>query len=501
MKRSIAAPLLLSALVGACGVIKPPKPPQPSPSPTAPPSPAPTPTPTPGPQPPNAITSLKVSANAPHCLERNGLLYQVAAYGNIVPAIPSHDWRNDVELLVQQGGNYARIWDKLSDHTVEWPWLKLANGKWDLSQKNPTYFKTMAEVFALAGSKGIVVEWHLFDRGLGGNAPDYKLYPWHPDRNVNGLERELPEGGLGTPDFYNVGPGTKTRALQEQYVRWCAEFAKAFPNVIVEVENENRSWDANEGVDWFKRWAKVIREVAPGTLIAHNSLNLEVMDKLYAADELDVVNIHFGNDGNDPRVVDRYCRDNWSKRKPINIDEFANGLASPHVAEELALTLARDGCHFHFEDATAQAKPEVAAATARELISNSTPIPCQAGPTGPGPGCPKETKRGQSILYVNRQGQRVCTGNNACLEAMKQDKLKAGDNFVFDSTALEGVQRPIPDGCGTCAEKPTKWSTDMGGRQRIDGGCGFELWPARSGVVISCDSNGQKCVTKSYRLK
>jgi len=435
---------------------------------------------------------LKVDSTAPHCLLKNGMRYQIAAYGNVVTAFEAeHDWRKDVDLLVQQQADYARLWDKLGGETQEWPWLKVG-AKWDLSKKNPVYWARLDEVATTCNSKGIVLEVMIFDRGLGGHNADYRVYPWHPANNVNGTGSELPEGGLGTPEFYEVDPGGNVGRLQTEYVRWYAEWAKKHPNVILEIENENRAVDANNGRDWALRFARLIKNVSPNVLVSFNSLNLEVLSKTYPIREVDIVNVHFGQDGDNPMVLDRYCRDNWSKNKPINVDEFANGLKMGGLLNDMCATITKAGCHFHIEDADAVAQPEQVAKGQRDLIDAKGNDPfCATGPSGPPPPCPKETRRGHSILYVNdRNNNRVCTGNNACTEMMRDGKLKVGYIFEFDSTALEGIQRPIPKGCGDCLENPTKWTWDGGLGLKVNDACGAKLVPQRPGRICSISSSG-----------
>jgi hypothetical protein len=509
--RGLLAALLLAALVAGCGHLpggggpQPPSSPPPSEPPSSPPPPPPPPPPSGG-----EITDLRVSPEHPHCLVKNGKLWQIAAYGNLVTAIPERQrngqsWKTDLQLLVDSKSDYARLWDKLWGDTdaIDLPhlWVPTAQ-KWDLSQKNPAYWSLIDEVVRAADAHGIVVEVMIWDRGLGGSQQDYKASPWHPANNVNGLGGELPDSGLGIPAFYTAGPGSKLGQLQALYVRWYADFAAAHKNVILEIENENRADDANNGRDWAHQWAQQIKARSPLTLTTFNSLNLETLEKVYALKPLDIVNVHFGKEGDDPLVLDRYVRTHWAKGKVIGVDEFANGLSNKGLLAEMCETITRDGAGFHIEDALTGADAVATARKMRELIAAQPKPFCAVGPTGPAPACPKETKRGWSILYVNRAGKRVCTGNTACEQAMRAGKLKPGDDFAIDSTALEGIQRPIPEGCGTCAENPTKWTFSGPGRTKVDGPCGFEVWPTKSGIVCAAPTRGgAEAVCKGITVK
>jgi hypothetical protein len=414
-----------------------------------------------------------------------------------VTAIPGHDWHDDLALQVQRGESYARLWHILASETQEWPWLKVGS-KWDLERWNPVYWQTIHDVLDAAGAAGVIVEPHIFDRGCGGSQADYKNYPWHPDNNVNSLHDQLPTGGTGFPQFYEAAPGSNLYNLQAAYVRKWAEELLPYPGVILEIENEHRE---GGGSTWARQWAMLIRSIDPKRLISYSSLE-EDLEAAYTEPAIDVVNKHFGQDGNNPLALQSYIYFHWSKGKLINIDEFANTLADKDLLLEMCETIARNGAHFHIEDSDPMADGPGAAANARQLIAAANPPFCEIGPTGPPPPCPQETKRGWSILYVNRAGQRICTGNTACTKAASDGELKPGDNIVLDSTALVGTQDPVPPGCGTCEENPTTWSHTMGGVDQADGPCGLEVWPAHSGSITACPSSGgAACVAKFIQIQ
>lgn len=442
----------------------------------------------------SAIASLTLSQSKRGFL-LNGKPYTIASHGNLVTAVPGHDWRADLALQVSKGESYARLWHMLAGETVEWPWLKVG-AKWDLTQWNEAYWKVIREVLTEAGNAGVVVEPHVFDRGCGGSQQDYKSYPWHPDNNTSGLHDQLPTGGTGFPQFYEAPANSKLFNLQAAYVRKWAEECKPFPGVILEIENEKR---AGGGIEWARHWAAVIKGVNPAQLVSYSSLE-EDLEAAYSVSQIDVICKHFGDEGSDTRVLHDYIARHWSKGKVVNIDEFANGLGDHVLLTQMCETITRNGAHFHIEDSQGSADGYDAAAAMRVLIAGVNPPFCDVGPSGPRPPCPEESKRGWSILYVNREGRRLFTGNTACEKAAREGKLRPGDNIALDSTALVRTQEPVPEGCGTCEERPTKWSHTMGGRSRADGNCGFEVWPEHTGTVTACDPDGKKCVTKQIRI-
>lgn len=448
----------------------------------------------PDPIPPGQQIISLTLADDKRCLRLNGKSYTIASHGNIVTAFPTHDWRGDLNLQIQNGESYARYWAFLAKDTVEWPWIK-SGSRWDLSQFNPIFWDQLVEVVTECGKNGIILEPMIFDRCCGGGQQDYRNYPWHPDNNVNNVE--LPTNGAGNPEFYEAPNVSNLKALQELYVRKWVTTLKPFKNVILEIENEHRT---GGGSAWARQWGRVIKSIDPERLVSYSSLE-EDLEAAYFEPTIDIVNKHFGNDGDNPRTLHSYISTHWNKGKLINIDEFANGVTDPNLLREMCETITKNGAHFHIEDSAESAKGYDASAHCRTLISAANPPYCDVGPSGPAPPCPKEERRGLSMLYINRKGKRMFTGNAACEKASKEGKIKPGDNIVFDSTALVSTQYPVPEGCGNCVENPTVWSHTMGGRNKQDGPCGFEVWPEHSGTITARPKAGPgKAVTKSIKV-
>lgn len=315
--------------------------------------PVPPPPPPPSPPPSPGIADVRLHPNNPRYLLVDGKPRLVAAYGNIVTAIPGHEWRDDIAQLVRSRAGYARLWHMLGSETQEWPWLRLPNGKWDLSQWNETYWKTIGEALAEARTQGIIVEPHIFDRGCGGTQQDYRSYPWHPDNNVNRLHAQLPTGGTGLPEFYEAEPRTPLHELQKAYVLKWVEQTRSYRNVILEIENEHRE---HTRIRWAAQWARLIKANDPQRLLAYSSLETDFED-IYKTAEIDVANIHSGREGRDPAVLAEYLSSHWSRNKLMNVDEFANGERDPKVLRDQVWSILTSGGHFHVEDAKPSSDP------------------------------------------------------------------------------------------------------------------------------------------------
>lgn len=291
----------------------------------------------------------------------------VASHGNVVTAIPGHSWEEDLAILVAQGARYGRLWHILAQDTLEWPWLRLPDARWDLSQFNETYWSTIRSVLERAESVGVVLEPHLFDRGCGGNQADYRAYPWHPRRNVNGLRGQLPQGGTGLPQFYEARPGTPLFELQASYVRKWVDEARPFRNVVLEIENEHRQHDV---IRWAAQWARLIKILDPERMVSYSSLESD-LERAYRIAEIDIVNVHSGREGRDPQVLRDYLTGHFRRRKLMNVDEFANGERSAKVLRRQCWTIVTSGGHFHIEDALPESQPEIVAANVRRFLAES----------------------------------------------------------------------------------------------------------------------------------
>lgn len=389
-----------------------------------------------------AIKSLTLSSNRRGLL-LNGSPYTIASHGNVVTAIPGHQWEDDVALQVSHGETYARLWHILSGDTppTNWPWAW--NGsKWDLSRWNEAYWTEKFEVMEACGEAGIVLEVMLFDRGTGGSQSDFKAHPFHPDNNINGLA-----GELATPlDFYAMRP--KTLNFQLAYVkRWIFEMI-GFPGVIAEIDNEYRG----DGISWPRKMANTVKGEDSKRLVSHSSLGHD-LEGAYKEPSIDIVCKHFGNEGNNTRTLSDYLATHWKLGKVVNIDEFANGLGDKALLRDMCETIVRQGGHFHIEDSQGQADGYGAAKAARAIVAAANPPLYETGPTGPPPACPKEVFRGISFYNASYKSQ-IWIGHQNCLK-QNQKGFPAGVHVAFDSTPQAGPNDPVPPGCPVVK---TTWS-------------------------------------------
>jgi hypothetical protein len=431
------------------------------------------------------------------CLLRNAKPFPLYAYGGIVPAFgDSHPWREDLALRIAEHVCYARVWDKLWSDTPHdlTPFLLLPNGKWDLTQKNPKYWANMKDIARETKATCIIPEVMIWDRCLGGSNGDYRASPWHPDNNVNGLSGELPDGGLGLELYTKaMEPGTKLNSLTQTYVTWYAEFFRDdCPHCIAEVENENRAVDANNGRDWARRWAKLVKAISPKTVVSFNSLNLETLDKTFGIPEVDIVSVHYGNEGSTPKVFSDFLIRKWKEGKVINFDEFWNNMGAPEVLAEVMKTIEAQGGYGHIEDAKAEALAVKAAAGARAVAGTRGTPKCATGPTGSAT-CEDEDHRGIAYYRADWNGGS-CTGHTDCTKQNAKTFPK-GVKVAFDSTPKDAGNKPIEAPCPVLV--PTKWTITPTAGVPTGSGFGMQVkFPAADNYTVCAkvDGAGATCL-------
>jgi hypothetical protein len=289
------------------------------------------------------------------------------------------DYVAQIAEMVEKHITYGRVWHFLpwgNGEKVVWPWGRsnvsgaymggYGGKKFDMDTWNPEYWRRMRDSMDRCNKAGIYSEIHLFDR-CGMSPPSKSRWggnPWASDNNINNLE--LPDSsGEGTPEFYKFTEKPNLRKQQERYVRKMIDETIAYPNVIYEIENEH--WKYNNP-DWAAYWGKFVKDYiakkSPGSprLISYSSLE-DDLEAFYTRPEVDIINRHFGKactidpNAENNYALNEYIEPRWSKNKPINIDEFANGVGDPAQLRMLCWTIVTSGGHYHIEDCKPESKP------------------------------------------------------------------------------------------------------------------------------------------------
>jgi hypothetical protein len=153
------------------------------------------------------------------------------------------------------------------------PWLKLEDGRYDLSRFEPAWEERLREYLTTALKHRIVVSLEIWDdwsvtRGPGGaydpgEGYGWNAHPFNPKNNINYDETVFPvETGACDAPFYNTVPNRNNNiqvlSLQKKYVDHLLSVAINYPHVIINISNESRA-----NMEWSHFWAEYIRERVP----------------------------------------------------------------------------------------------------------------------------------------------------------------------------------------------------------------------------------------------
>jgi hypothetical protein len=326
---------------------------------------------------PDLVGALRIHPRNPHYFEdpRTGQPVLIASYSNIVPTSTNFDYVADIEERRRNRIGYCRVWHFLpwEEEAAIWPWERSGTpgaymggrggNKFDLDVFNPIYWSRMRDALLRAYMAGIRAQIHLFDRVAMSPGDDSRWggNPWAAENNVNDLE--VPSArppSDGTPDFYFFTGKPRLRSQQERYVRKMIDETIAFPSVFYEIENEHWQDDRTEWATHYGQFVKDhIAANYPDTprLVSYSSLEPD-LEALFDAPAIDVINKHFGNEvEDDPALLNDYLEPRWPRNKPINVDEFANGVTDTDLLREMCWTILTSGGHFHVEDAEPASDP------------------------------------------------------------------------------------------------------------------------------------------------
>ena len=304
---------------------------------------------------------------------RTGRAVVLTGYGSLVPTSDRHD---DAALLREMQANltrYARVWHFLpwEGSRALWPWQRSRSpgahlgghggNKLDLDTWEPDYWNRLRRSLARSDEVGVQTELLIFDRcGMSPPGDDrWGNNPWASDNNVNRLETPSSSED-GVPAFYRVENRPRLRQQQERYLRKLVDSTLTHPNVIYEIENEHTG---DRSPEFGRRYARLLKgylaERYPGVrrLVSYSSLQSD-LEEFFTIPEVDIVNRHFGREAErNPDQLNAYLEPRWPRKKPINVDEFANGVIDFALLRRMCWTILTSGGHFHIEDAAPAAQP------------------------------------------------------------------------------------------------------------------------------------------------
>jgi hypothetical protein len=179
------------------------------------------------------------------------------------------DLREHLEELKETGGNYIRntMSDRRDKGFEEYPFKKLANGKFDLDQWNEEYWQRFENMLRLTFEMDIIVQIEVWDR-FDYSRENWPPHPYNPANNINyrfeesGFQSEYPEHpGANEQPFFFTTPGQQNNETvlqyQQKFVNKLLDHALEYPNVLYCIDNETSGEEA-----WAIYWADFIRDRA-----------------------------------------------------------------------------------------------------------------------------------------------------------------------------------------------------------------------------------------------
>jgi len=187
----------------------------------------------------------------------------------------SANFREQLALLADAGGNYVRCTMSSRDSGDVWPFEKEKNtGLYDLKRFNSAYWDRLDGLLEGAADEGIIIQveiWATFDfyDGRDHQYPrNWSANPFNPKNNNNyssaqvGLPEVIPSHPTQTenPFFFSVPAAENNRVLlpfQEAFVDKLLEHTLPFGNVLYCMDNETSVTPA-----WGAYWSGYIRQSA-----------------------------------------------------------------------------------------------------------------------------------------------------------------------------------------------------------------------------------------------
>jgi len=153
------------------------------------------------------------------------------------------DFRKEAEWYRPYRANFTRVKTVTTrivpsaSYTPENPWVRLANGKYDLSQFNATFWKRLDDLLTQNGQRGRFVLLQMFDAvTMKKGSEQWDRHPLNPANNINNLK--LPgKGQQGLPDVWDVN-NKELMDVHQRYLERLLESTVHHKHVIYEICNE-----------------------------------------------------------------------------------------------------------------------------------------------------------------------------------------------------------------------------------------------------------------------
>jgi hypothetical protein len=182
---------------------------------------------------------------------------------------PAEELRPQLDKLKRAGGNYLRntMSDRPDRRWEVYPFLKLADGKYDLERWNPEYWDRFERFLRWTGEREIIVQIEIWDR-FDYSREHWPAHPYNPKNNVNytyeqsGFAPEYPDHpGRNRQPFFFTTPGQRDNRVvlkhQQRFVDRMLSISLKHGHVLYCMDNETSGEP-----EWGRYWAKYVKAAA-----------------------------------------------------------------------------------------------------------------------------------------------------------------------------------------------------------------------------------------------
>ena len=178
-----------------------------------------------------------------------------------------------LDQLANAGGNVIRntMSDRQDKGFEVYPFLRLADGRYDLNQWNPVYWDRFERMLRETAKRNIIVQieiWDRFDYTDNRDRNHWQRHPYHPNNNINytlkesGFAARYPDHpGANKQAFFYTSPKQRNNQVvlsyQEAFVDKLLGHSLNYDHVLYCIDNETKAEPA-----WGEYWARRIKERA-----------------------------------------------------------------------------------------------------------------------------------------------------------------------------------------------------------------------------------------------
>jgi len=241
-----------------------------------------------------ATGTLRTHPTNPHYFQdsqgRDVVLIGDYTWGTFSEA--DYDFATMFDTLKAHGLNFNRVWlfwgyeTDSGDRTNVVPCLRTGPGnandgkaKYDLTQFDPSFFERLRTLCIAARERGIHLQLILFDAWMLKHPHLWKLHAFHRENNINGVDGDPRNTGMGTDGeggFCSVG-NPKALEAQQAFIRRVVDAVNEFDHVLFEIANENyynKPWELRlcDFIHDYEKTKPRQHLVMPKDLLNHSSV-------------------------------------------------------------------------------------------------------------------------------------------------------------------------------------------------------------------------------------